>query len=381
MAIMEINAKSILRKHKKIESWFVSRYGMNLYRGCTHNCVYCDGRAEGYYVDGEFGADVAVKVNALEILRREFDPKRKRTPFKRGFVMVGGGVGDSYQPIEHTYQLTRKSLELLENLNFFPVHVLTKSTLVERDLDILKRINARTRVIVSFSFSSVDDALSALVEPGVPLPSERLKTLATFKQAGIACGMFLMPVIPLLTDTPAMLDRAFHKAEELGLDFLIFGEMTLKDGRQKAYFLNVLQTHYPELMAAYHTFYPGSNKWGQATSAYHHALYQTVHSIAQRHHIPLRIPPALYRDIVDENDLVVVILEHLDYLLRLAGQKSPFGYAAYVISQVKEPLSTMQRSLRTLKGVGTMTAKMISEILATGHSAYYEQLLHTYGEP
>ena len=81
--IREIEAKSILRKHKKIDSWFISRYGMNLYRGCTHNCVYCDGRAEGYYVDGEFGEDVVVKTNAIEILRRELDPKRKRVPLKR----------------------------------------------------------------------------------------------------------------------------------------------------------------------------------------------------------------------------------------------------------------------------------------------------------
>ena len=96
MTIREIEAKSILRKYKKIDSWFISRYGMNLYRGCTHNCIYCDGRAEGYYVDGEFGEDVTVKINAIEILRRELDPKRKRIPFKRSFVMIGGGVGDSY---------------------------------------------------------------------------------------------------------------------------------------------------------------------------------------------------------------------------------------------------------------------------------------------
>jgi DNA repair photolyase len=95
LTIKELEAKSILRKHKKIDSWFLSNYGMNLYRGCLHNCVYCDGRAEGYYVEGQFGSDVAVKVNALEILRRELDPKRKRSPFKRGYVMVGGGVGDS----------------------------------------------------------------------------------------------------------------------------------------------------------------------------------------------------------------------------------------------------------------------------------------------
>ncbi|MCG2820788.1 MAG: hypothetical protein L6371_02745 [Candidatus Atribacteria bacterium] len=130
MTIIEIAAKSILRKYKKIDSWFISRYGMNLYRGCIHNCIYCDGRSESYYVDGEFGEDVTVKINAIEILRRELDPKRKRAPFKRSFIMIGGGVGNSYQPIEEKYQLSRKVLELIEEYDF-PIHVLTKSTLIK----------------------------------------------------------------------------------------------------------------------------------------------------------------------------------------------------------------------------------------------------------
>ena len=95
VTIREINAKSILRKSKKIDSWFISHYGMNLYRGCNHNCVYCDGRSEGYYVEGEFGRDISVKVNAIDVLRKELDPKGKRTPFKRSFIMIGGGVSDS----------------------------------------------------------------------------------------------------------------------------------------------------------------------------------------------------------------------------------------------------------------------------------------------
>ena len=95
VTIREVEAKSILRKQKKIESWFLTSYGMNLYRGCKHNCVYCDGRAEKYQVDGEFGEDVAVKVNAINLLQRELDPKRKKTPFKKGYMGVGGGVGDS----------------------------------------------------------------------------------------------------------------------------------------------------------------------------------------------------------------------------------------------------------------------------------------------
>jgi len=90
MTIKEIEAKSILRKQRKIDSWFISRYGMNLYRGCSHNCLYCDGRSEGYYIDGKFGEDVAVKVNAIEILCRELEPKRKRIPLKRSYIMLGG---------------------------------------------------------------------------------------------------------------------------------------------------------------------------------------------------------------------------------------------------------------------------------------------------
>jgi DNA repair photolyase len=194
LTIREIEAKSILRKHKKIDSWFISRYGINLYRGCTHNCVYCDGRSETYYVDGEFGRDVTVKVNAIELLRRELDPKRKRVPFKRSFIVMGGGVGDSYQPLERKYELTRKALELMYEYNL-PVHMLTKSTLIKRDIDILKKISEQSRAVVSFSFSSVDDKISAVFEPGVPPPDERLNTISFFKNDGIACGMFLLPVI------------------------------------------------------------------------------------------------------------------------------------------------------------------------------------------
>src|SRR5512136_710226 len=175
MAITEIEAKSILRKHKKIDSWFVSRYGMNLYRGCMHNCSYCDGRAEGYYVEGEFGSDVSVKINAIEVLRHELDPKRKRTPFKPGYILVGGGVGDSYQPIEEKYELTHKTLALLYEKKL-PIHILTKSTLVKRDIDIIEKINETNKAIVSFSFSSTDEKISKIFEPNVPSPNQRLET-------------------------------------------------------------------------------------------------------------------------------------------------------------------------------------------------------------
>jgi len=376
VTIKEIEAKSILRKHKKIDSWFISHYGMNLYRGCSHNCVYCDGRSESYYVEGEFGKDVAVKVNAIEVLNRELDPTRKRTPFKRSFIMVGGGVGDSYQPIEKKFQLTRRALQIMYEHNF-PVHMLTKSTLIERDIDILKKINERNRAIVSFSFSSVDDEISAIFEPGVPSPSERLRALTFFKSEGIACGMFLLPIIPLITDTSELIEAAVRKASEVGVDFIIFGAMTLKEGKQKEYFLNVVRRHQPELAVKFQDIYPGS-KWGEATREYLSLLSGKFNSIARKYKIPKRMPAALYKDILSENDLVVVMLEHIDYLLKLEGKGSPFGYAAYSISQLKEPLSTMKGDLRNLKGVGRTTEAIIREILKTGSSSYYEKLLKEY---
>jgi len=100
MGIQETKAKTILLKRKRIDSWFISGCGMNLYRGCSHNCVYCDGRAEKYQIPGDFGQDIHVKTNAPELLEKELDPTRKRKSFNPGFILPGGGIGDSYQPLE-----------------------------------------------------------------------------------------------------------------------------------------------------------------------------------------------------------------------------------------------------------------------------------------
>ncbi len=372
VTIQEIKAKSILLKHGKIDSWFVSRYGMNLYRGCTHSCVYCDGRSERYRVDGVFGENVAVKTNAVEVLRRELKPIGRRVKLKPGYIMLGGGVGDSYQPVDEKYQLTRKTLQLLCEYRW-PVHILTKSTLVERDIDIIKRINQQNRAIVSFSFSSANDEVSAIFEPHVPSPSERLKTLAMFKKEGVACGMFLLPVIPFITDTPVMIGETLKKARDVGVDFVIFGGMTLKAGRQKDYFYNVLSEKHPELIAKYEEIYE-ANEWGQATDAYYSSINSVFNQIAKMYKLHRRMPPALYRDLLWENDLVTVMLEQLDYFLRLEGKRSSFSYAAYAISKLNTPLSAMKNRLREISGVGEKTEQIILEILETKGSAYYDSL-------
>ncbi len=159
--------------------------------------------------------------------------------------MLGGGVGDSYQPIEKRYQLTRGALQLVHDFGF-PVHVLTKSTLVTRDVDILKAINERSRAIVSFSFSSVDErdqrhrraprAASGREAGGHPLlqgPGHRLRHVPASGHT------------PRHRHAPELLEEAVAKASEAGVDFIIFGAMTLKEGRQRDYFEARIGDHYP----------------------------------------------------------------------------------------------------------------------------------------
>jgi len=373
--IKEIQAKSILRRHKKVDSWFLSCYGANLYRGCTHNCAYCDGRAEKYRVDGEFGRDISIKTNAIELLDRELDPSRKRKPMPKGFVMIGGGVCDAYEQIEKKYQLSRQALELVLKYNF-PVHILTKSTLVERDLDLLKKINQQHKAVVSFSFSSADDKISRIFEPGVPSPTERLACIKRLKKAGLSCGMFLMPVIPFITDTPKMIEETLKKGQEAGVDFVIFGTMTLKPGRQKDYFMKVLQKHFPELLSQYDIIYKKESQWGEASAEYYQSVHEVFNQIASVFKIPKRIPPHIYKEVISRQDQVIVVLEHLDYLLKLKNQKSPYGYAAYSLSKIEIPIQDLTRAeLLKLKGVGPVTANLVQEIINTGRCKYYESLL------
>ena len=267
MQIHEVKAKSILRKHKRIDSWFISKYGINLYRGCSHDCSYCDGRAEGYYVEGDFSKDITVKINAEELLNRELDRSRKRKLMSNCFITLGGGVSDAYQHIEKKYELSRKTLLLIEKYNW-PVHILTKSDLVLRDLDIIKRINEKSKAIVSFSFSSVDDEISKTFEPGSSLPSKRLEAMKKIKEAGITTGIFYMPVIPLITDSKKQMEETLKKCKNAGAEFVIFGSMTLKPGRQKEYFMDVLSKNYPMYVERYENHYLDNNKYGAPSHEY-----------------------------------------------------------------------------------------------------------------
>jgi hypothetical protein len=223
------------------------------------------------------------------------------------------------------------------------------------------------------SFSSVDDEMSGIYEPGVSAPSERLRILSELKQKGIPCGMFLLPVIPFISDTEEMIAESVAAAAAIGLDFVVFGGMTLKHGRQREHFIDVLHQQHPNLTDRYDSIYNG-DRWGNATGRYYECINARFDSAACLHHIAKRVPSGLYRCILPENDLVAVMLDQLGYLTQLKKKPSPYGYASHAITKVKEPLSSRD-DLTEIPGVGPTTARLIREILETGSCQYYERLL------
>lgn len=373
VTVRETTAKTILRRFKGIDSWFLASCSMNLYRGCSHDCAYCDGRAESYRVAGEFGREVEVKVNAPEVLARELDRSRKRSPVPAGYVLVGGGVGDSFQPLEMRYGLTERTLEALERAGR-PVHLLTKSSFVTEYLPLLLGLHRTRSILVSFSLSTANDRLAEIFEPGAAPPSERLSALARLRKAGIHCGVYLTPLIPLLTDTPERIRETLARSLEAGAEYAVWGCMTLKDGRQREHFYSVLRGRFRDLEYSYDMIYPG-DRWGNPTEEYRRYAAEAFAEASKPFRVPRRIPPRLFPSNVTENERVAVMLEHLDAVSRERGYDSTYGWAARSVREAAEPLSAIRTRLRGLSGVGPSTERLIREILDTGTSRLYERLL------
>jgi DNA repair photolyase len=241
--IREIEAKTLLSRLGSPDDWFGLYYNMNLYRGCQHQCIYCDSRSECYQIE-DFNHDVLVKVNAIELLARELKTKR----------VVGtigtGSMNDPYMPLEEETLLTRRAMEVI-CAHAFPVHVITKSTLVLRDADLLGEISRKTYAAVTFTITTCEDELSKRLEPGAPVSSARLAAIRTLNQAGILTGITLMPVLPFIEDSPENIHQIVSLAVENGAKYILpaFG-MTLRD-RQREYYYRKLDDLFPGMSARY----------------------------------------------------------------------------------------------------------------------------------
>ena len=231
--------------HEEVVKGILSaKNGMNLYRGCTHGCIYCDSRSQCYQMNHAF-EDVGVKTEGPKLLEQAL--RRKRHP-----CMIGtGAMSDPYLPLEEQWQLTRQCLELIERYGF-GVTLLTKSDLVLRDLDLLRRIHQKTKCVVQMTLTTWDEPLCRLLEPGVCTTQRRVQVLETLRDAGIPTIVWLCPVLPFLNDTPENLQNILQASFAAGVKGVLCMGMgvTLRQGNRE-YFYQQLDQHFPGMKERY----------------------------------------------------------------------------------------------------------------------------------
>ena len=228
-----VSSKSILSKNN----------GMNLYRGCSHGCIYCDSRSKVYGMKHEF-EDIEVKENALQLLKREL--------MKRPKSMIGtGAMTDPYIPLENRLKFVRKSLELIDRYGF-GFTCITKSDLVLRDLDLLKKINSNTKAVVQMTLTTFDDELCAILEPNVCNTSRRIEVLNILKDEEIPTVVWLCPILPYINDTTENINSILDSCIDADVKGIIcYGiGLTLREGNRE-YFYEKLDHHFPGLKDRY----------------------------------------------------------------------------------------------------------------------------------
>jgi len=240
--IRETEARVLLSHVKQPDDWFGLKYNMNLYRGCQHRCIYCDSRSACYRLDN-FDRDVMIKANAIALLRKELSSKRVKG------TIGTGSMNDPYMPLEAEVNLTGRALAVIAEFRF-PVHVLTKSDLVLRDLDTLCQIN-RIRAAVSFTITTADDELGRRLEPGAALVSDRFRAMKVLADHGIQTGVTMMPILPFIEDNEENVRQIVEQAHAHGASYIIprFG-MSLRD-RQRAHYYDRLDELFPGLRRRY----------------------------------------------------------------------------------------------------------------------------------
>lgn len=232
--------------YKEVKGILSTSNGMNLYRGCTHGCIYCDSRSKCYNMQHDF-EDIEVKVNALELLEDALRRKRKK-------CMIGtGSMCDPYMHIEKEHKLTQRCLELIDSYGF-GLAIQTKSDLILRDLELLKSINRKAKCIVQITLTTYDENLCSIIEPNVSTTRRRFEVLKTMRDCGIPTIVWLDPILPFINDTEDNLRGILNYCKEAKVYGIIcFGiGLTLRDGNRE-YFYERLDDHFPGLMQKYHS--------------------------------------------------------------------------------------------------------------------------------
>ena len=254
----EVNVKGILS----------AKNGMNIYRGCLHGCIYCDSRSLCYQMKHKF-EDIEVKANAVELLENALRRKRNK-------CMIGtGAMSDPYMPIEEKLGNMRKCLEVIERYGF-GVTMITKSTKVLRDLDLLKKINEKSKCVVQMTLTTYDEDLCRIVEPNVETTYERFRALEILRDNGIPTVVWLCPILPFINDTEENIRGILDYCVRAKVNGIINFDMgvTLRDGNRE-YFYKKLDDHFPGLKEKYIRMYGNSYQLSSPNSRQLNMIYKS----------------------------------------------------------------------------------------------------------
>ena len=256
--------KSVLNKQKQRDTWFLTDYSVNAYEGCSCNCLYCYVRGSKYGENMDDG--LAIKSNALEVLEKQLQTKAKNGQY--GIVVVGSAT-DAYLHHEEKWKLTEGVLKLILKYRF-PVFISTKSTLILRDIELLKQIDKAAilpedlkaslgrGVILSTSLSTMNEQIANMLEPGAATPLERLKILQQLKQHGFLCGVNAIPILPFISDTEEELEKIISSTRGHNADYILVGGLTLFGKRpadSKTLYYEFLKRYDPSLIPKYEKIY------------------------------------------------------------------------------------------------------------------------------
>ena len=240
---VEMAAKQILNRCSNPQMPFA--WTINPYRGCEFGCVYCYARYTHEFLElrdpMDFERRIFVKRRAAEVLERTL----ARTPIGRDSIAIGTAT-DPYQPAERTFGLTRSMLEVFARVGGIRLSITTKSNLVVRDLDLLKKIAERSELSVNFSLITLNRRLQRILEPRAPRPELRLRAMAQLAAEGIRCNILMMPMIPGLTDSPAGIDSVVAAARRHGAADIHCRTLFLKPSAARR-FVPFIETHFPAL--------------------------------------------------------------------------------------------------------------------------------------
>jgi len=259
-----VNAKGILSAHN----------GMNVYRGCTHGCIYCDSRSLCYQMNHDF-EDIEVKKNAPQLLEEALRRKRYKC------MIATGAMCDPYMPCEEQLRITRQCFEKIEAYGF-GVSFQTKSNLFLRDIELLKSINRRSKCVVEMTLTTYDEALCRIIEPNVCTTRRRYEALKVCQEAGIPTVVWITPLLPFINDTEENLRGVLDYCFDAGVKGVIFfhgGGMTLRAG-DREYYYAALDRHFPGLKARYIQTYGDSY---ELPSPNGHLLTKLLHTLCREH--------------------------------------------------------------------------------------------------